>query len=65
VSIGSILQNVEQTVYLSYVLRVLGVVMLAGAMFMVWHQVGFFTKFLLFTAPIAWFVGARFDKVYR
>lgn len=61
----SFLEKLTQTVYLDYVLKVLGIVMFALALFKGWHSMGIFTKFLLVSGPIAWYVGARFNKVYR
>jgi hypothetical protein len=62
---SSFFDKLESVVYLKYVLKVLGIVLFALGMFKGWHQVTFFTKAFLFTGPIAWFVGARFDKIYK
>jgi hypothetical protein len=61
----SFLEKLTQTVYLDYVLKLLGIIMFALALFKGWHSMGIFTKFLLVSGPIAWYVGARFNKVYR
>ena len=61
----SFLEKLEQTVYLSYVLKAVGVIMLALGLFQGWHQLHFLPKLLLVIGPIAWYVGARFDKIYR
>lgn len=61
----SFLDKLESAVYLKYVLKILGVVLFGLAFFNAWHQVGFGTKLLFVFGPIAWFVGARFDKIYR
>lgn len=61
----SFIDKLESAVYLKYVLKMLGIVLFALAMFKAWHQVGFLTKFLFVAGPLAWFVGARFDKIYK
>jgi len=61
----SFLEKLTRTIYLDYVLKVLGIILLVLAIFTAWHQIGFGTKFLLISGPIAWYVGARFDKIYR
>lgn len=61
----SLLEKLTCTVYLDYVLKVLGIVMLALALFRGWSHLPLLDKFLLISGPIAWYVGARFDKIYR
>lgn len=61
----SLLDTLVKSVYLDRVLKVLGIVMFALALFKGWHSLGMFTKFLLVSGPIAWYVGAHFNKVYR
>lgn len=61
----SFLEKLTQTVYLDYVLKLLGIVLFGLALFKGWHSMGIFTKFLLIGGPISWYVGARFDKIYR
>ena len=51
--------------YLNYVLKVVGIIMFALAMFNGWHQLGLGTKALLACGPIAWYVGNKFAKIYR
>jgi len=65
VSIGSFLDKLTKTVYLDYVLKVVGIALFALAMFNAWKQVGLGTRFLFFAGPAAWYVGYRFAKIYR
>ena len=59
------LDKLQQAIYLDYVLKILGIVLLGLGIFKCWEQVGFLTKFLLIAGPLAWYVGARFGKIYR
>lgn len=61
----SFLNELESAVYLKYVLKVFGVVILAVSFFYAWQHVGFFIKFGFIAGPLAWFVGTRFDKIYK
>lgn len=61
----SFLEKLESAIYLSYVLRALGVIFLVIALLTGWHSLPWYSKGLMIVAPIMWFVGARFDKVYR
>lgn len=61
----SLLDKLTNFVYLDYVLKVLGIVMFGLAMFKSWHSMGIFTKFLVISGPIAWYVGDKFKKIYR
>ena len=61
----SFLDKLQQTVFLDYVLKVLGIVLLGWGLFNCWKDVGVPTRFLLIAGPVAWYVGARFAKIYR
>jgi hypothetical protein len=61
----SFLETLSKTVYLDYVLKILGIVLFALALFRGWNELSFLNKGLLVCGPIAWFVGAHFSKVYR
>lgn len=61
----SFIDKLEQVVYLQYVLKVLGIVLLALGFVAGWHSLGWLPKFLFFAGPLAWYVGARFDKIYH
>jgi len=60
-----VLDQLTNFLYLDYVLKVAGIALFALAMFNAWKQVGPGTRFLFFAGPAAWFVGARFAKIYR
>jgi len=59
------LEKLTETIYLDYVLKVGGVILLAVVLFNVWGRTTGFQKFGLIAAPVMWFVGARFNKLYR
>ena len=61
----SLLDKLTNTIYLDYVLKVVGVILLALALFNGWSHITFLEKVGFITGPIAWFVGARFGKIYR
>jgi len=61
----SLLDKLTNFLYLDYVLKVAGIALFALGMFNAWKQVGLGTRFLFFAGPAAWFVGARFTKIYR
>jgi hypothetical protein len=62
---GSFLDKLQQTIYLDYVLKVGGVIMLAIGVFQAWQHEPILTKFLILSGPIAWYVGDKFTKIYR
>jgi len=61
----SFFDKLTNSIYLDYVLKVLGIVLFALALFKAWHQLPFFTKALLVSGPIAWYVGDKFNKIYK
>lgn len=61
----SFLSKLTTTVYLDYVLKALGIIFFAIAFFNAWKHVTFLEKTGFIVAPIMWFVGARFSKIYR
>jgi len=61
----SFFDKLTNSVYLDYVLKVLGIVLFGLALFKAWHQLPFFTKALLVSGPIAWYVGDKFNKIYK
>lgn len=61
----SFFDKLTNSIYLDYVLKVLGIVMFGLAFFKAWHLVPFFTKFLFVGGPIAWYVGDKFNKIYK
>ncbi len=61
----SFLQLLTQTVYLDYVLKFGGIVILAVAFFNSWSHVPLIIKIAYVIGPVMWFVGERFNKIYR
>lgn len=61
----SFIDKLEQVIYLKYVLKILGIVFLALAFFFAWHQVNWAVRLGFIAGPLAWLVGARFDKIYK
>lgn len=61
----SFLDKLTNIVYLDYVLKFGGIIMFALGMFKAWHTMGLFTKFLVIAGPIAWYVGDKFNKIYK
>ncbi len=59
------LERLTNTVYLDYVLKVFGIILFGLALMRGWHELGLVNKTLLVCGPIAWYVGARFTKIYR
>lgn len=60
----SFFDKLDKVVFLQYILKVLGVAILAVSFFYAWQHVGLVTKFGFIAGPLAWFVGAHFDKIY-
>lgn len=61
----SFLDKLTNTIYLDYVLKFGGVVLLGLALFNGWHHLTLLEKFGFVSGPIAWYVGAHFSKIYR
>jgi hypothetical protein len=61
----SFLETLTKTVYLDYVLKAAGVIVAGVALVNGWHSLGFLAKTGLIVGPVMWYVGARFDKLYR
>jgi len=59
------LGNLTQAVYLDYVLKFGGVTGFVITYLNAWHGLGVATKLGLLASAAAWFVGARFTKIYR
>lgn len=60
----SFLDKLQQVVILPNVLKLLGVVLLGWGIFNAWTTASVATKFLMISGPIAWYVGAKFPKIY-
>ncbi len=61
----SFFEKLTNAVHLDYVLKILGIVLFALAVFKGWHELSFVNKSLLIAGPLAWLVGAKFTKIYR
>jgi len=61
----SFFEKLTNAVHLDYVLKILGIVLFALALFKGWHQLSFLNKALLVSGPLAWLVGAKFTQIYR
>lgn len=61
----SLLDRLTNTIYLDYVLKVGGIILLALALINGWHHLTLLEKVGFITGPIMWYVGAKFDKIYR
>ena len=61
----SVLEKLTETVYLDYVLKVVGVIFFGIAFLNSWHSIGVFYRLLMIVAIVMWLVGERFTKIYR
>ncbi len=59
------LEKLTQTVYLDYVLKFGGVTGFVVTYLNAWHGLGVAAKLGFLASAAAWFVGARFEKIYR
>ncbi len=61
----SVLEKLEKTVYLSYVLKVLGVAGFVVTYLNAWGSLSFLHKLGFGLSAAAFFVGLRFASIYR
>jgi hypothetical protein len=61
----SFLEKLTQAIYIEYALKAVGVIVAVVAMVNGWHSLGFLAKTGLILGPVMWYVGARFEKIYR
>ena len=61
----SLLEKLTQTVYLDRVLKILGVAGFLITYLNAWRSMGLGLKLGFLCSGAAWFVGARFTKIYR
>ena len=61
----SLLQKLTQTVYLDRVLKIAGVAGFVITYLNAWRSMGLGLKAGFVCSAAAWFVGARFAKIYR
>jgi hypothetical protein len=59
------LEKLTQAVYLDYVLKFGGVTGFVVTYLNAWHGLGMATKLGFLASAAAWFVGARFTRIYR
>ena len=59
------LEKLTQAVYLDYVLKFGGAAGFVITYLNAWHGLGVATKLGFLASAAAWFVGARFTKIYR
>ena len=62
---SSFLEKLTQTVYLDRVLKILGIAGFALTFFHSWRSISFASKLGFVCSVAAWYVGARFTKIYR
>jgi hypothetical protein len=61
----SLLEKLTQTIYLDRVLKILGVAGFVMTYMNAWRSMVFGLKLGFVVSAAAWFVGARFTKIYR
>jgi len=61
----SSLEKLTQVLYLDRVLKIIGVAGFIVTYLNAWRGLGFVTKVGFIISAAAWFVGARFSKIYR
>jgi hypothetical protein len=60
-----LLEKLTQTIYLDRVLKIAGVAGFVVTYMNAWRSMGFGLKIGFVFSAAAWFVGARFSKIYR
>jgi hypothetical protein len=61
----SFFEQLTHAIYLDRVLKIVGVAAFALTYINAWHALSFGHKFGFVAGAAAWFVGARFTKIYR
>jgi len=61
----SFLDKLTNTIHVEYVLKVIGLIILVIAFFNAWRHITLLEKVGFLIGPIAWYVGSKFDKIYR
>ena len=61
----SLLEKLTQTIFLDRVLKIVGVAAFAVTFFHAWRSIGLASKLGFVCSVAAWYVGARFTKIYR
>jgi len=57
--------KLSNVVNLNYVLKVGGIIMFSLGMFKSWQHIPILDKFLIVSGPIAWYVGYKFNQIYK
>ena len=60
-----LLERLTQTIFLDRVLKILGVAGFVLTFFHAWRGIGLASKLGFICSVAAWYVGARFTKIYR
>lgn len=58
-------EKLTNEIHLDYVLKALGVILFALAFFNAWGSLSFLHKAGFAVAPVMWFVGAHFTRIYK
>ncbi len=61
----SFFDKLTNTIHVEYVLKVIGLIILVVAFFNAWRHITLLEKVGFLIGPIAWYVGSKFDKIYR
>jgi hypothetical protein len=61
----NLLEKLTQTICVDRVLKILGVAGFVVTYMNAWRSMGFGLKLGFVFSAVAWFVGARFTKIYR
>lgn len=62
---ASFFEKLTNTVHLDIILKLLGVVLFGLALFKGWHEMSFGVKFLTAAGPVTWYIGDKFNKIYK
>ncbi len=63
--VQGVFEKLTQTIYLDRVLKIVGVAGFVLAYLNAWRSMGIGLKLGFICSAAAWFVGARFSKIYR
>lgn len=61
----SFFEKLTQAIYLDYVLKAAGVIGFALTYLNAWHGLSNLAKAGFAASAVAWYVGSRFNKIYR
>ena len=63
--VKNVFQKLTQVIYLDHILKIVGVAGFVLTYLNAWPSMGMGLKLGLVCSAAAWFVGARFSKIYR